>query len=507
MTTPDSWIKRNRYTDGFIQLLAGASLVFAYAPFGLWYLIFPGLLISSYYLREATPQQALCQGLFFGLGYFGAGMSWVYISLYYFGGTGVVLATIFTFGFVALLATFPALSYYLLTRYFRSVSSGSFWLIAWPLCWFLMEWTRSWIFTGLPWLNIGHSQFSGPLSLIMPVLGADAATLWVLLIVGMIQHLLQSGRRFVAGFAVLFVAQIIVLDMLRKIEWIKPTGETISVTVVQPNVAQEDKWEAANRIRAMQDLYDITEGNEDDLIVWPEAAIPALPEQVMDYIELVNALAEQQQQTILSGIPVQSDDRYYNAVQLYGTSSGEYHKRRLVPFGEYVPFEAQLRGLIAFFDMPMSSFSKGEYDQPRLQVDEHQIAMAICYEIIFTSMVAQQVDGSDYLVTLSNDAWFGNSHGPQQHLEIAQIRALEFGIPIVRATNDGISAFIDADGTLIKSLGKGVTGTLRHDLELYDGQTLYRRLGPFWALAINFAPFLIGALFISLRNKNRHADF
>ena len=186
--------------------------------------------------------------------------------------------------------------------------------------------------------------------------------------------------------------------------------------------------------------------------------------------------------------------RYYNAVQLYGTSAGEYHKRKLVPFGEYVPFEQQLRGLISFFDMPMSSFSKGDYDQPHLTIDGHQVALAICYEIIFPAMVAQQVAGSDYLVTLSNDAWFGDSHGPQQHLEIARIRALEYGIPIIRGTNDGISAIIDAEGNLIKTLGKGIAGTIQHDLQLQTGMTLFRQIGPSWALVILFLPFVIGLI-------------
>lgn len=485
-----------------IQLLAGASLVFAYAPFGHWYLIFPGLILSSYYLNALTPKQSFTQGFFFGLGYFGAGMSWVYISMYYFGGTGAVLAILFTFGFVALLAAFPAITYYLLARYFNNSSHGSYWLIAWPFSWLLMEWIRSWIFTGLPWLNLGHSQLEGPLSLIMPILGADGATVWILLLVGLIQILLRSGRNFVAPFAIIFVMQMVLLDTLRKVEWVKPTGEQVSVTILQPNVSQEHKWEAAYRVRAMQYLYDNSEGIEDDLIVWPEAAIPALPQRVMEYIESVDALANFQQQTILSGVPVQTNGRYYNAVQLYGTSEGEYHKRQLVPFGEYVPFEEQLRGLIAFFDMPMSSFSKGDYNQPQLQVDNHQIAMAICYEIIFPRLVAQQVDGSDYLVTLSNDAWFGNSHGPKQHLEIAQIRALEFGIPIIRGTNDGISAFIDADGTLIKTLGKGIEGKLQHEVALYEGHTLYRQIGPLWALVILFSPFIIGIFVMRFKQIN-----
>lgn len=487
-----TWARQGAWQILILQLLAGSSMVFAYAPFGEWYLVFPALVFSSYFLNDLKAKIALKHGFAFALGYFGAGMSWVHISMYQFGGTGAFLATLFTLGFVALLAVFPAIAYYLTRRYFNQFSAGLFWLIAWPFSWFLLEWIRSWIFTGLPWLNLGHSQFEGPLSGIMPILGADGATVWVLLLVGLIQLTIQYRDRLASRLAIAWVINTVLILGLFNLSWVKPSGESLSVTVVQPNVPQENKWVPAYRIKAMEDLYSITEGDKNDLIIWPEAAIPALPSQIMDYLESIDALAEMQEQTILSGIPVQTDGRYYNAIQLYGTSSGEYHKRKLVPFGEYVPFEEQLRGLITFFDMPMSSFSKGDYNQPHLTIDGHQVALAICYEIIFSEMVAQQVEGSDYLVTLSNDAWFGDSHGPQQHLEIARIRALEYGIPIIRGTNDGISAFIDAEGNLIKTLGKGIAGTMQHDLQLQTGMTPYRQIGPTWALVILFIPFVIG---------------
>ena len=499
------WARRGAWQILILQLIAGASLVFAYAPFGQWYLIFPGLVFSSYFLAQLTTKQAFIQGFAFALGHFGAGMSWVYISMYHFGDTGVFLATLFTLGFVALLALFPALAYALLNRTFKHTHRLRFWLLAWPLCWLLLEWIRSWIFTGLPWLNLGHSQLEGPLSGIMPILGADGATVWVCLLVGLIQLTLTARQRMALPLASLWVIQTLLILLLHQVNWVKPSGDSLSVTVVQPNVAQEDKWVPANRIRAMQYLADITKGDMNDLIIWPEAAIPALPSQVMGFLESVDALAHTQQQTILSGIPVQTDGRYYNAVQLYGTSNGEYHKRKLVPFGEYVPFAEQLRGLISFFDMPMSSFSKGAYEQPRLVIDDHQVALAICYEIIFSAMVAQQVAGSDYLVTLSNDAWFGDSHGPQQHLEIAQIRALEYGIPIIRGTNDGISAFIDADGRLIKTLAKGVAGTMQHELALYSGMTPYRSIGPTWVLVILFSTFVLG-LVLTHKSKSHEPD-
>jgi apolipoprotein N-acyltransferase len=486
------WARSDDWRNYLIQFLAGASLIFAYAPFGIWLVVIPALVILCLALPSLTAKQSFKHGLAFGLGYFGAGMSWVHISIYEFGHTGLFLSVLFTFAFVALLALFPALACWLLNRYFAERIKWVYWLLAWPFCWLFLEWIRSWLFTGLPWLNIGHSQVNGPLAEMMPVLGSDGAALWLLLMIGLIAYWFHtSAWRLVA---VSIVLQAGLYLFLQQQTWVSPSGDTVKVTMLQPNVPQDKKWEAVYRMSAMRHLFDTTDGLDDQLVIWPEAAVPALAYQVLDYLEAVDALAESQSQTVLTGIPVQIGEDYYNAVRLLGQDSGEYHKRHLVPFGEYVPFEKQLRGLIAFFDMPMSSFSKGAFEQPRLQIGEHQVALAICYEIIFQSLVAQQVEGSDYLVTLSNDAWFGESHGPHQHLELARIRALEYGIPVIRSTNDGISAFIDADGHLIKTLGKGIRGSLSHELVLYQGTTPYRALGPEIVLLLIFAPLVVGLL-------------
>ncbi|MBT8449551.1 MAG: apolipoprotein N-acyltransferase, partial [Gammaproteobacteria bacterium] len=433
-------------------------------------------------------------------GYFGAGMSWVYISIYYFGDTGLILSTLFTIALVSLLAIFPALALSCLNRLFKNYSSTAYWLAAWPLAWLGFEWLRSWIFTGLPWLNLGHTQIDGPLSAFYPVLGANLVSLLICWLVGIAILLLRrtSGVIVASGLAaIILIGTVILTDKT----WVTPRGESLSVISIQPKVAQDKKWDPAYRIESMWYLLDNTQGLKEDLVIWPEAAIPALPHQVLDFLETVDALAVSQNQTVLTGIPLYEDDKFYNGIILLGNDQGEYRKRHLVPFGEYVPYEEQLRGLIAFFDMPMSSFSKGQFKQPQLKIAGHTVAMAICYEIIFQDLVEQQIQGADYLVTLSNDAWFGDSHGPVQHLEIARIRALENGIPIIRSTNDGVSAFIDADGTLLKTLGKGVRGSLAHRVELYSGSTWYRNIGPLYSWFILFSILILPLLFARLRKK------
>lgn len=496
------WARQDDWRHYLLQSVYGASLVFSYAPYGHWYLVFPGLFLTAFTLPYLDSRRAFWHGLAFALGYFGTGMSWVHVSVYQFGETGLILSTLFTLGFVALLALFPATAFWMLNRYFRNSSPASYWLVAWPGCWLLMEWIRSWIFTGLPWLNLGHGQINGPLSTVMPVLGANAASLWVLIIVATLILIYQQGLARIRTLVSLVAMQCLLWAGLASQQWVYPTQESLTVTMIQPNVAQDKKWDFDYRLDSMRYLYQTTKDLSDDLVIWPEAAIPALAEQVPDFLEAVDALAEQHDQTILTGIPIRVDERFYNAVRLYGTSDGEYRKRHLVPFGEYVPFEEQLRGLIKFFDMPMSSFSRGDFDQPRLQVDGHQVAMAICYEIIFQSLVAQQVAGSDYLVTLSNDAWFGETIGPHQHLELARIRALENGIPVIRATNDGVSAFINAEGEVVKSLGKGKQGLLSHEMTLYRGMTPFKLIGPDLSQLIILGPWVLGLLLLVRRHSS-----
>jgi len=501
------------WLNALLLLLAGASLVFSYAPYGYWFLAFPGLVLLCLPLPRLTAKASFWHGFWFALGYFGAGMSWVHVSMYYFGGTGAILSIILTFVFVAYLAIFPATAVYLLNRYFKQRDQLSYWLLAWPFCWFLMEWVRGWFFTGLPWLNIGHGQINGPLAEFAPVLGANLMSILVILWVGVVVLWLrttaninletdaQQSKKKVQK-AALIVTFILVASNLAvsQITWVEPSNESIRVAMLQPKVAQDKKWDTKYRFAAMRHLYQETKNLDEPLIIWPEAAIPALAYQVQDFLDAVDSMAESNAQTILTGIPIERNNKYYNAVTLLGQSEGEYSKRHLVLFGEYVPFEEQIRGLIEFFDMPMSSFSKGALDQPRLVIDGHQIAMAICFEITFQDLVQQQVKDSRFLVTLSNDAWFGESFGPHQHLEIARLRALENGIPVIRGTNDGISAFIDADGTLIKTLGKGVKGKLQHELQLYRGETLYSRLGPQSINLILFSLLVLG-LILTARKK------
>jgi len=207
-----------------------------------------------------------------------------------------------------------------------------------------------------------------------------------------------------------------------------------------------------------------------DILVWPEAPLPYIYESSRSQDLIKNI-----KKPLISGFFSYQDGNLYNSI-INSEQEIKYNKRKLVPFGEYIPFESILRGLISFFDMPMSNMTRG--DSPKqMNVGYGSFSPLVCFDIVFGEMVRKDTKSSNYLINVSNDTWFGNSFGPYQHLEISRIRSIENNIPIIRATNDGISALIDSKGTIVYYMGKGTSGILHVKLVPTDVRTFYNKYG------------------------------
>ena len=240
---------------------------------------------------------------------------------------------------------------------------------------------------------------------------------------------------------------------------------------------------------------DLTRENWDaDIIIWPEAAIPAFEFEISSYLSNLDSAAKMNNSAVITGVVNQGEDRqFYNSILTVGKTpygdysfdmSKRYHKHHLLPFGEFVPFEEILRPLAPFFNLPMSSFSRGDFIQPNIEANGKQMAPALCYEIIFNEQVRENVtDDTDFILTLSNDAWFGKSIGPLQHMEIARMRALELGKPVIRSTNNGVTAVTDYKGNITTQIPQFETEVLRAEVTSTQGQTPYREFGT-WPLYI-----------------------
>ncbi|WP_026374616.1 apolipoprotein N-acyltransferase [Aestuariibacter salexigens] len=471
-----------------VALLAGASLTLAYAPFGLWPIVFIAVPLVIILLQRIEPRRQFLFSWLFGLGWFGAGISWVHVSIADFGGLPLIASMALMFLLCGYLALFPAAALNLIANRFPT----SMWPLALPVAWTLFEWLRSWLLTGFPWLSIGYSQIDSPLSGWMPVIGETGVSALVMMLCAGIAVWLPQ-RKWLAVLTVSFTAFFSGF-VLNTVSWTEPGGEQVNVAMVQGNIRQELRWAPEQDMPTMQKYLDLTQSLWDnDLIIWPEAAIPRLESLSQDYLQELDDLAAKKDTGLITGIVnynFETRQVFNNLITLgkrhADDDAGHYQylhdnrfaKHHLLPIGEFIPLEDWLRGIAPLFDLPMSSFTRGAFRQPNLVANSVHLTPAICFEIAFPRQVGANIDQhTDAIITVSNDAWFGRSHGPAQHLEIARVRAKEFGLPVLRATNNGITAFINEKGDVVARLPQFQAGSIEHTVEKVTGSTPYRRFG------------------------------
>jgi apolipoprotein N-acyltransferase len=478
-----------------LALLSGASLTLGFAPFNLWPVVLLALGVFSHLLSRSD--KAFKLGFIFGLGWFGAGISWVHVSIAEFGGLPLIVSLALMLLLSAYLAFYPAFISYLLKKYF----APAIWPLALPLIWLFVEWLRSWLLTGFPWLSIGYSQISGPLAGWIPVLGETGLSAMTVMLCAALAHWLPK-RRYLASSSLVIVL-VLSSWVLNRHQWTSPTGKTATVAMVQGNIKQQLRWAPEQDAPTMQKYLNMTQAHwNNEIIIWPEAAIPKLEPQAVDYLLELDALAAEHGSGLITGIVnynFETRAAYNNLIGLGALQKndhkGQYHyghanrfaKHHLLPIGEFIPMESWLRGLAPIFDLPMSSFSRGDYQQQNLLANGYHFAPALCFEIAFPHQISANLTAdTDFILTVSNDAWFGHSHGPAQHLQIAQMRAKEFGLPVLRATNNGITAFINHKGQIQSVLPQFQAAVLTDNIALVSGTTPYRYFGDLtaWLLAI-----------------------
>jgi apolipoprotein N-acyltransferase len=474
-----------------IAFLAGGITIFAFSPFNISYLAFltPAILLLLW--LNSSYQRATVQGFVFGLGMFGFGVSWVFISIHRYGGTGILLSSLFTLGFVALLSSMLAIQGYVLNRFWPKNNLRKI-LIAFPTSWVLMEWVRGWLFTGFPWLYLGTTQVHGILGGFAPLVGTYGTSFFVVFVAALIVALLYS-RKLTRLFAFVTLVVVILLGItLKSINWTKPIDAPLPVALVQGDIPQQLMWSDSSVIQHIQKYIRLTKPYwQTSLIVWPENTIPVPLTYAGGILNpLQKALLPNG--ALLTGIPVPTSqgETYYNSMLGLGNTHGLYHKRHLVPFGEYVPFAQWLRGLITFFNLPMSSFVPGEAHQKLFRLHHIYIAPYVCYEIAYSHLVLSDLPKANLLVVISNDAWFGDSIAAWQHLQIAQMQALSAGRPVLFTTNNGITAIVNAKGKLQKTAPRFKAVVLRGSVQPMIGETPWVFLGDWPILLMLFAGLL-----------------
>nr|WP_237466439.1 apolipoprotein N-acyltransferase [Vibrio stylophorae] len=492
--------KSTRIIHALLALLCGASATLAFAPYGIWPLAFFSVTAFFILINQRSAKSAALLGFFWGLGQFGTGISWVYHSIAKFGGLPLPAGIVIMLLLIAYLALYPALFAYLTNRFFNPQHCRPWlrYLIAMPLLWLLCDAIRGSLFTGFPWLYLGYSQIDSPLSAIAPVFGVQGITLAIILCASALAWSLK-WRSLKPLTTLMVVAGVCALCWWGQPKWLKAGEQSYQVSMIQGNIPQHLKWQPQMRGITLMRYFELTRQHWDsDIIIWPEAALPVFETDVPEYLASVDSAARKNGVSVLTGIidlrPNHGD--IYNSILVLGDSEQDsynydtaqrYNKNHLVPFGEFVPFESLLRKLGPLFNLPMSSFNRGPRIQPNLIAHGLSMASALCYEIAFSGLVRSNVHANTgAILTLSNDAWFGNTIGPHQHLEIARMRALELGRPVLRATNTGITAAIDLNGQLMATLPQFKTQVLTTTIHPGVGATPFWKWGyrPLWIASI-----------------------
>ncbi|MBL4570771.1 MAG: apolipoprotein N-acyltransferase [Alcanivorax sp.] len=464
-----------------LALIAGLLFPLAFAPYDLWPLLFVSVAAGFWCQQQAgSGKEAFLRGWLYGLGMFGFGVSWVHVSMNDYGYMPLWMAIPFTAIFAAFLALFYGLTFSLSWRLGRSA-------LVFAGLWLLLDWVRSWLLTGFPWLYAGYALIDTPLASLAPLGGVWLLTLATVLLSATLIQLRQPGtlRWVAAGLSVLV---LITATAGHFLTFTHANGPEQKVALVQGNIPQDLKWQISMRDETRRIYHELTrEIPADTLVLWPESAMTEFYQTITDFIEDEGLQLADRNGALITGIPWRSVSdagiTYRNsiaAIPLRDNENGServYHKQKLVPFGEYVPMQSLIRGLIPFFDLPMSGFTPGDPSQPNLQAMGHTVAPFICYEILYPQLVASRSHDADVLVTISNDAWFGTSAGPLQHFQMARLRALETGRWLLRGTNNGVTAVIDHQGRIVDALPQFERDVLYSQYQPRTGITPFMALG------------------------------
>lgn len=472
-------MKANNYWD-IISVLAGILFALAFAPFDYPYLTLLALSLLFASWQNTTSKRALLRGYLFGLGSFGLGVSWVYISIHDFGGANWLNSSLLTGLFFGFWALFPALAGYLSVK-IRTNNKALVSVLVIPVVWLLVEYFRgNCLLNGFPWLQTAYPQLNTPLAGYIPILGVYGTGFLVALTASIITYLLQVQRHQLL-LITLIISLWVTGSLLQTIKWTHIIGKPIQVSLIQGNITQDQKWRPENKLKTLQIYKELTEAHWDSaVIIWPETSIPAYLSEVNDWflIPLSNA-AKQHNTDLIVSLPmlgISKEDKY-NAVMTLGKEAGRYQKKHLLPFGEFLPWQPVSGFILNSLAIKLGDFKPGSDEQPLMKAGGYPFITTICYEDAFGDLGIIGVREAAYLVNVTNDGWFGNSIEPHQHLQMARMRALEVGRFMLRATNTGITAVIGPEGNIIKQAPLFTTTVLNEAIMPMAGMTPYARWG------------------------------
>lgn len=487
----------------------GAALNLAFAPFGWWPLgvLAPAALFAL--IRGLPPRRAAGLGAAFGGGLFVFGTYWLYTCLHVFGLVPVWLTLVLQGALIALMSGYVAALCYAANRFWLEAGATRDWLVL-PALWVLLEWLRGWVLSGFPWLSLGYAFIDTPLAGWAPLFGVYGLTWSAVSAAAGLHSVFAPGprasrgertspdgadrpvwehcRRVLVGLAAI-ATLFLVPALLARHPWTRAAGAPMGVAAVQGAVSQDQKWLSNNREATLARYASLTgQAWGARLIVWPESALPVLAEDIPDYLRGLREAGRAHHANFAIGLVNYEPAtlRYFNGILVMSEAGGWYYKRHLVPFGEYFPVPGFIRSWMRLMSLPYADFSPGSERQAILSAAGQKLGLTICYEDAYGSSQLEVLREATLLINVTNNAWYGDSTAPHQHLQISRMRALEAGRFLIRSANDGITAVIDPRGTVVAHLPQFEQAVLRADVQPMSGLTPYARFGNY--------PVIVGAL-------------
>ncbi len=509
-----------------LSFLSGASLVFAFAPFGFYPIAWFSPAVLFYTLLFANnKKQSFYLAWVYGIGMFGTGISWIFYSMHFYGHASVPIAATLTILFVVIIALVIGL-FGLLAYLFKDHPKITRLLFFYPLLWVLIEWFRGWFLTGFPWLYLGNSQIDSVLVHIAPIIGVLGVSLLSALLAGTIASLfifkqtnqfssadmlnsdpikIQSKYRYQHQIIAIFIIFSIFSGSwaMGKINWTEAKGKPITVSLIQGNILQEEKWLPEHKLPTLALYKKLTQENwKSDLIIWPETAIPDLfSYHIENFIIPLQQEAEANKTDLLLGGFYQNEQgKHENSVLALSQGGREiYSKQHLVPFGEYIPLLGYLRWLNQWMQIPSDNLNAGT-GVTTLQLSDNIAQLSICYEDAYANETLKGLPQANMLINVSNDGWFTGSIEPYQHMEIARMRAIETGRYLLRATNIGVSGIVNTKGELIATAPPYSTQVITHQVQPFTGSTPFIRWGN-WGIIVIISLLLFFGYFIIAKDN------
>ena len=488
-----------------LSAVAGLALPLSFAPFDAFPVAPISVAVLFLVFVRVTARRAFLCGWVYGIAAYGFGVFWIHES-FQFNHIAIGWAVFLTGLLVAFLSLYPAVVGYGVRR-LPGMGERVRLVGLLPAAWVLSEWVRGWFFTGFTWLQLGYSQVDSPLGGLFPIGGIYLTSWAVAVSAGLLALVLRERGnkpwRWIAPLIVIWVTA----GLLGALRWTAPAGDPLRVALMQGNLPQDRKWLPEMRRPTLERYLGLTRAHWDaDLIVWPESALPGLRASFDAYVERLGREARANDSHVVFGVPVLDRDgeRFYNSVFVVGDREMVYHKRHLVPFGEYLPLDALIRPVTEALGLPVADFTPGPDEQEMLAAGGHRLGLSVCYEIAFGNEILASLPEAAVLVTVSNDAWFGTSIGPHQHMQIARARALETGRYLLRSTNTGITAIVAPDGSVEARVPQFEVQVLEGTIFPMQGMTPYARTGDVLVVALA-ALVLVGA-FASSRRRSARDD-